>query len=607
MGFTNAGRRNMNRTKTYGGIKVKLSFNVRKILAVSCVCASVMMTAACSESFDENTKYTDLYGYYSIHNIGGNSGAAVIIDGTNVGTCMVADGEYFVAYENVREYMDDRFYWDETEKVLTYASSRHVYDAVPGSTEYTMDGVAQQHSGVILYEVDEKAYINVRFVKLMNNFINIDIYSNPERVIISTLKNADVVVTAEAAKLRTDAGVGNEIVADVGKNEELYLLEEQEKWSCVYSKDGMIGYVENSKLTEPSTREIAHEQSWLDTEPYTYFSKDNKICLGWHQMESEAGNDSFASVTSEAGELNVISPTWFKLTDSYGGISSLASRNYVNKAHNNNMEVWALVNDFNCDEQGNYFVNQVVPVTSSRRNLIENIMAEAEACGMDGINIDFEMVRKASSEGYVQFIRELAIRCDEAGIVLSVDMYTPTESNRYYDRQSVGEAADYVIVMGYDEHWAGCGQAGSVASLPFVTNGILNTLSEVPAERVINAVPFYTRVWYEDEIENAPENSIIVEDSVNGDYALSSKAVGMDNAKELLKSNGANLVWMEELGQYYGEYYAEERLARVWLEDKESLSAKLGVMKRNNLAGVACWKLGLESEEAWEAIGEFLK
>lgn len=597
----------MNRTKAYGGIKVKLNFNIRKILAASCVCAAMMMTAACSEALDENTKYTDLYGYYSIHNIGDYSGAAVVIDGTNVGTCMVADGEFFVAYENVREYMDDRFYWDQTEKVLTYASSHHVYDVMPGSAEYTVDGAARQHSGVILYEVDETAYIDVQFVKLMNNFINIDIYGEPERVVISTQKNADVVRAAEDSKLRTGAGMTNEIVADVGKDEELYLLEEQEKWSYVYSNDGMIGYIENSKLTEVSTKEIAHEQWWLDTEPYTYISKDYKICLGWHQMEYEAGNDSFASLTADAKQLNVISPTWFKLTDSYGGISSMASKNYVNKAHNNNMEVWGLVNDFNYDEEGNYFVNQVVPVTSARRNLIENIMAEAEACGMDGINIDFEMVRKVSSEGYVQFIRELAIRCDEAGIVLSVDMYTPTESNVYYDRQSVGEAADYVIIMGYDEHWAGCGQAGSVASLPFVTNGILNTLSEVPAERVINAVPFYTRVWYEDEIENAPENSVIVEDSINGDYALSSKAVGMGNAKELLKSNGANLIWMEELGQYYGEYYADGRLARVWLEDRESLSAKLGVMKQNNLAGVACWKLGLESEEAWEAIGEYLK
>lgn len=584
-----------------------MKLNVRKIIVSVCVCAAVLMTGACDGAVDENTKYADLNGYYSIHSIGNNSGAAVIIDGTNVGTGMTVGGGYYVAYENVREYLDDRFYWDKTEKVLTYAASRHVYDVMPGSNEYTIDGAAMQHTGVILYEIDETAYIDVQFVKLMNNFINVDIYGDPDRVVISTLENAEVVRTAEASKLRTGAGVTNEIVADVGKDEELFLLEEQEKWSFVYRKDGMLGYVENSKLTEVSEKEIIHEQSWLDTEPYTYLSKDYKICLGWHQMEYEAGNDSFASLTADAKQLNVISPTWFKLTDNYGGISSLASKNYVNKAHNKNMEVWGLINDFNCDEAGSYYVNQVVTITSSRRKLIDNIMAEAKKCGMDGINIDFEMVRKTSAEGYVQFIRELAIRCDEAGIVLSVDMYTPTESNIYYDRESVGEAADYIIIMGYDEHWAGCGQAGSVASLPFVTNGILNTLSEVPAERVINAVPFYTRVWYEDEIENAPENSVIVEDSINGDYALSSKAVGMGNAKELLKSNGANLVWMDELGQYYGEYYADGRLARVWLEDKESLLKKLEVMKQNNLAGVACWKLGLESEEAWEAIGEYLK
>lgn len=578
---------------------------LKTVISLATICAAAVFMNGCSEK--ENNQYADLKGYLYIYNVGEYEGAAVIIDGDTGEKGFVADGKYYVSYDMVRENIDDRFYWDDTEKVLTYASSRHIYDAVAGRAEYTVDGAVNAYDSAVVLNVEEKAYINVDYVMLMNGSADIKTYSEPDRIVVNIKDTASFVTVKKDAKLRTDSGVTYSIADDLKKDEELYFVEEKGSWSYVYGEDGIMGYVETSKVTEPEEKAIERGQSWLDTEPYTYLTSDGKICLGWHQMEYEAGNDTLGSVIAGAEHVNVISPTWFKLTDNYGGISSLASTSHVDKAHNSGMQVWGLISDFNYDEEGNYYVNQVVSVTSSRRTLIENLINEAKDCGMDGINIDFEKVRLAAGEGYVQFIRELAIECDKESLVLSVDMYTPTENNQYYDRQSVSEAADYLIIMGYDEHWAGCGQAGSVASLPFVTAGIANTISQADASRVINAIPFYTRVWYEDTLENAPEGSVVVEDPVNGDYALSSKAVGMGTAKELLQDNGAGLRWLEDLGQYYGEYYIDGRLARIWLEDKESLTAKLNVMEQNNLAGVACWKLGLESDEAWEAIGEYME
>lgn len=569
------------------------------------LCLWAVMLVSCGQK--ENNEYANLNGYLYIYNVGEYAGAAVVVDGQTQGKGFVDNGKYYISYDSVRTNIDDHFYWDNTEKVLTYASSRHIYDAVAGVAEYTVDGQSVTTDEPVVLNVDEEVYISADYIKLMNGSVDIKTYNEPERIVINTQETVSVVKTTEETKLRTDNGVIYSIVADLEKNEELYFIENKGNWSYVYCQDGIMGYVETGKLTEASEKVVEQGQSWMDTEPYAYMESEEKICLGWHQMEYVAGNDTFNSVTSDAGHLNVISPTWFKLTDNYGGISSLASKLYVNKAHNQGLQVWGLISDFNYDENGSYYVNQVVKVTSSRRKLIENIMNEAIECGMDGINVDFEMVRFASAEGYVQFIRELAIECEKENLVLSVDMYSPTESNQYYDRESVGEVADYLIIMGYDEHWAGCGQAGSVASLPFVAKGIENTLSQVDASRVINAIPFYTRVWYEEPIENAPDGAVIVEDPVNGDYALSSKAVGMGAAKELLEDNGASIVWLDEQGQYYGEYYIEGRLARIWLEDKESLTAKLNVMEQNKLAGVACWKLGLESDEAWEAIGEYVE
>ena len=585
---------------------MRFSLKIKKLAILTGLCTMTLMAVSCTRE-KENNEYADLNAYLSIYNIGEKSGAAMIVDGVAVGNGMVTDGAYYAPYESVREYVDNHYYWDATEKVLTYASSQHIYDAVAGSNEYTVDGELKQHSQVIAYEADDTLYINIDYLKLLNSSLNIRSYNEPERMVVDTVEQVATVKVNEATKLRTDYGAENTIATDLEKGDKLYVIEDAGEWMYAYGEDGIMGYVKSSALTDNGIEDMRYEQSWMDTEPYTYISSESTICLGWHQMEYQEGNNTLSEVTANADQLNVISPTWFKLIDNEGGISSLASKTYVNSSHGKDLQVWGLISDFNYDENNNYYVNQVVSVTSSRRALIDNIMREADICGMDGVNVDFEMIRKDSATGYVQFIRELAIACDRKGLVLSVDMYVPVESNQYYDRAAVGEVVDYLIIMGYDEHWAGCGEAGSVASLPYVKSGIENTLTEIEASRVINAVPFYTRVWYEDAVENAPEGAVIIEDVVNGDYALSSKAVGMGDASELLTQNGAGLRWLEDIGQYYGEYYIDGRLARIWLEDKESLALKLSVMKENNLAGVACWKLGLETEEAWDAIGEYLK
>ncbi len=580
---------------------------IRLVLSLIGVCCVLGACNNINSGEKVNTEYANLDEYFKITAVGEYTGAVVIIDGCVIGNGMIKDGGYYIPYESVREYMDDHYYWDKTEKILTYASSKHVYDVKQGASDYTVDGEKNNHDKPIVISINDVAYIDKDFVILMKASIDIKTYNEPNRIVVTTKSGISIADINEDTKIRTAEGIEYPIVADIKKGETVEIINEFNGWFTVKTEDGLVGCVESEKLSEAYKKNLELGTSWLDTEPYSYISRDYTLCIGWHQMEYAGGNDSLGKMISGADSLNVVSPTWFKIIDEFGGISSLASKSYVDKAHKNDLEVWGLISDFNADEDGNYYINSVVTVTSTRRALIDNIVKEAKACGMDGINIDFEKIRRVAAEGYVQFVRELALECEREGLVLSVDMYVPTESNAYYDRQSIGEAADYLVIMGYDEHWSGCGEAGSVASLPFVKQGILDTLDEVPAQRVINAIPFYTRVWYEDTLDNAPEGSIIVEDNINGDYALSSEAKGMGSAKKLLNDNKASVRWLEDIGQYYGEYYTNNRLVRIWLEDKTSLKAKLDVMKESKLAGVACWKLGLESKEAWEAIGEYMK
>ncbi|MBQ9700382.1 MAG: SH3 domain-containing protein [Lachnospiraceae bacterium] len=584
---------------------MKIHKGINKCISIV-LCLIMALATGCTGEGNTIT-YVNLDEHMGIQNVGEYKGVAVIANGDKAGNGFVLDGAYYLPYEVVRENIDGRYYWDEGAQLLTYASSKHIYDAYAGGTEYTKDGEAQAHTRDIVVVVDNVPYIDKDYVLQMNSAMNVVTYDSPNRIIITTVDQMIQREVSKDTRLNADLSNTGRVVKDISAGTKVMVVESGEGWAKVITEDGLTGYMDAGYLHNEAVVHIDKPTSWLETEPYTYISMDKTVCLGWHQMEYAGGNDSLNKVTSKATPLNVISPTWFKVKDGYGGISSLASKSYVDKAHKKGLQVWGLISDFNYDENKNYYINQVVKNTVSRRTLISNIMKEAEACGMDGINIDFEMIRLASAEGYVQFVRELAIECEKKGLVLSVDMYVPSGSNGYYDRQAIGEVADYLVIMGYDEHWAGCGEAGSVASLPFVKKGIEDTLKEVPASRVINAVPFYCRVWYEDTLDNAPDGATIVKDPINGDYALSSKAVGMGDAKELIEDNNGSLRWLEDLGQYYTEYYKGDRLARIWLEDKESLKQKLNVMKEHGIAGVAGWKLGLDSSEAWDAIKEYMQ
>ena len=584
-------------------IKLK---GIKKTYIVMLLLLICILSAGCMKKV--NKKYVELDEYLNISDIGSYKGSAIVVNGELRGLGFVDGETYFIPYEIVREYIDNNYYWDKSEQLITYASSKHIYDMKLPAGEYTKDGEAEELIIKVATVVDDKPYISLEYLQLMNGAIKGDCYEEPSRIVINTKEKLETVTAEANTKLRSSESKSAEIVKDIKKGDKLTVIETKGDFLFAYSEDGLMGYVEGAKVSAASVEDVDMSNGWMYSSPYEYISMEQKVCLGWHQMESAAGNDSLSSMISGADGLNVISPTWFKLIDDNGSISSFASSKYVDKAHDNGLQVWGLISDFNYDEDGNYYVNTVVSNTTSRRTLIANIIKEATECGMDGINVDFEMVRKVAAEGYVQFIRELAIECEKVNLVLSVDMYVPTESNQYYDRTSVGMVSDYLIIMGYDEHWATCGTAGSVASLPYVTNGITDTLEEVPASRVINAIPFYTRIWYEDSLDNAPEGAIVIEDAINGDYALSSRAVGMGAAEKILAENGATTRWLEDIGQNYGEFYtAEGRFGRVWLEDKESLTLKLNAMKESGIAGVACWKLGLESEEAWEVIGEYLK
>lgn len=364
----------------------------------------------------------------------------------------------------------------------------------------------------------------------------------------------------------------------------MIILEQMETWTKVKTGDAFIGYVENKKLSEPFADTPAPVTDYVEP-VYESNTRDHKINLAWHAVAGVAGNDTLSEVMAQTKSINVISPTWFALSDNAGNFTSYATAEYVTQAHNMGLEVWGLVDNFTNEGIDTY---EVLAGTTTRTYLINGLIDTALAYDLDGINIDFENISLDAGEPFIEFIRELSIPCRQHGLVLSVDNYVPMGYTSHYNRKEQGVVADYVIIMGYDEHYNGSETAGSVASINFVEKGIADTVAEVPANKVINAIPFYTRIW-----------------ETNG-TTVSSQAVGMELAQQYISDHGIDISWDEVTCQNYGEYQSGSSYYQLWLEDADSIRVKLNIMSKYGIAGVAEWKLGFETASIWDVIEEYM-
>ena len=535
------------------------------------------------EKYSYSKERADLNSYYQIS---GDEDVAIVLGNEMIEErARLIDGVYYLDLATVHKYFNDRFYEDKNENLLLYTVPLDIIRVQIGSSVREQSEGSEDLGYTIARYDGDTLYIAIDYVKEYTNFAY-TAFTEPNRLQIDT--TWEEYQQAEIAKdtaVRIRGGVKSEILTDVKAGDKVVLLEQMETWSKVKTADSVIGYVENKRLTGIRS-ELPIPVTDYEEPEYTSVTRDHKINLGWHVVAGEAGNDTIYEVTANTKGLNVISPTWFKLCDNEGGFTSFATEKYVKAAHDMGLEVWALVENIEYKDSIDMFT--ILSSTSTRAKLIDGLIAEVQAYGIDGINVDLEQISMDCGEHYIQFIRELSIPCRELGIVLSIDNYVPTGYTDHYDRQEQGVVADYVIIMGYDEHYAGSPQAGSVASIDFVEAGIEQTVAQVPANKVINAVPFYTRIW-----ETTSDS-------------ISSQAVGMDMAEEYVAAHNIEVEWDDATCQNYGEYTDGDTLYQVWLEDEESMRVKLNIMQKYGIGGVASWRLGFEKASIWDEIESYL-
>lgn len=506
----------------------------------------------------------------------------VIIDGKQYSdTGVVTDGRHYLPQEFVADNINAGFYYDKESQAVLYSDSSYMYTYMSGKNVYTDDtGKTYNTDYPVVIDINGECFIAWEYIAEHTD-CEYAYGSEPERINISIEReNKQCVTVKKKSAVRYRGGIKSPVLEYVQKGDRLVYEDDLDDWIKVTTATGYTGYIKKTEASD--TFEYIREEKNYET--HNYNMKDDKVTLAWFQVSGVAGNSGIDNNIATASGVNVLAPTWYSVTDSSGSMSCYASVGLVNKMHQRGTDVWALVSDFDT----NVDFAALYSSKKARTNMVNTLINDAEKYGFDGINLDFENIKSAYAKDYLQFVRELSIACERKGLVLSTDNYKPEAYNRCYNLKEQSRFVDYVIVMAYDEHYAGT-DAGSVASLPFVKEAVEATVQLVGKEHVIAGIPFYTRIW------------------TTTDGNTTSRAVGMQAAVDQLNSDGQVALWNDDCGQYVASYTVGNSTRQIWFEEEKSIEAKMQVIQENNVAGVAGWKLGLEKSSVWSVISKYNK
>ena len=546
------------------------------------------------EKYTPTKEHKELTEYYGIIE---DSQVAITLNNTvleNYGVML--DGHVYLDYKFVHDVLNSRFYWDANENILLYTTSSDVISAKADETSYNIGKSSTDYGRPIVKATADSAWVDMEFVKTYSDF-TYTVYESPSRVVITNEWKEITISTLKGnTEVRFKGGIKSPILADVKKGDVLTILETDEKWTKVCTEDGITGYVRSNKVKNTEKKTLTSEYK---PETFHHIKKEQTINFLWHPVYSTAANNEISSIISTAKGLDVVSPSWFKLKDNKGNLSSFASLDYVNYCHNHDVEVWGMVKNMDLDSS-DIDINYILTHTSTRQNLVNQIVSKALQYNLDGINIDFEQLSESKiGDAYIQFLRELSIKCENNDILLSTAVYTPAAYNSVYKYGEQTDFVDYICLMAYDQHYGQASGEGSVAALDWVEEGVKNTLAEgVPAEQLILGVPFYTKLWKLTPTSN--------DSAVDTTYIIGFENLGLTSAKKWMNNNITTPVWLEESGQYFGEVVKSGTTYKMWLEDETSIEKKLSLMQEYKLAGAAFWSSDLDNSSVWDVIIKYI-
>lgn len=493
------------------------------------------------------------------------------------------DGILYFSFDAIKSYIDDNIFYDEDEEMVIFTNKEMVKRYKIYETEASVNSKTFNIEDVIK-RFDDNIYIPLG---LFSNDYDIDVNYYEETNAVVMDYHDMYYLTGEIinsdASIRSDYNIKAPILInnlEIGK--EVFVYEEFEKWYKVRTLDGIIGFIEKKYIKLNHVKEIYKTQ--LIDRSIATGNKLKKINLTWDYTYGKVTNTS--NIVSIPG-VNTISPTWFSVIDEEGKIYDKGNNDYVTKYKKLGYEIWPIFdNSFDPD-----MTHEFLKSSNKRENIINELLNIYLNYGFHGINIDFENVYLKDRDLLTQFVRELYPLFKENDMTVSMDVTAVSTNENWsvsFDRIRLQDTTDYLVLMAYDQHWASSPVAGSVAEYAWVERSLLRIFDFIPREKLILAVPFYSRLW---TIE---------------DEKVSSQALTMEVANRFINNNNIDMSWDDYAGQYYGELEKDNKLYKIWLEDARSLEYKASLIHKYNLAGVASWRKGFESPDIWLSLERVL-
>lgn len=496
-------------------------------------------------------------------------------------------------FDFVSTYIDSSIAYDKaSQSVIVTTQDKVVRLRTSGKTS-----TVNQKPIKLKFPVENKDNITYIPVDPITDLYDIEIKESKETGIVTVAKAGDPIQWGTVQKqrkdkpvpMRTGASIQEPILSDLIADTAVMIWSETDEWYHVQLENGLSGYVKKTQVRLDRNETVPHKKE--PVEPYVPWKPTGgKINMTWEHVTTK--NPNTAEIGPMPG-LNVISPTWFHLADGEGNLKNNADASYVKWAHGRNLQVWGVV-DNSFDPK---LTTQALSTYDRRMTTIKQLLSYAKLYKLQGINIDYENVSTKDKQNFVQFVRELTPLAHEQNLVVSVDVTPKSQSegwSLFLDREALAETVDYMILMGYDEHWGSSPKSGSVSSLPWVENALTRILEEdkVPPSKMILGVPTYTREWTEEQVD--------------GKTKVSSKAIYMSRQERTIREKNLTPTYLPEIGQNYVEYKEGSAVKKIWMEDEVSMKARIELVKKHNLAGVASWRRGFEEPEIWDVIQETL-
>lgn len=498
---------------------------------------------------------------------------------------LIEDGIIYLSKSDVANFFDKHIYDEKESNQIVTTYDKKI--ATIGFEENTININGSKKK--IYAHAIQKDNIEYLPISEMKDVYDVEI-QNLEDTKVITMDSLDKeqkrAIVSGNLPVKSSTNIIAKTVDRIKKGESVIVVSSDKGYTKVRTQKGKLGYVKTDKLeNEYIVREAMEEEKQIN----------GKINLTWEYFSKYASAPERNEEEIEG--VNVVSPAFFYLDEKGDFKENVGAKGqvYIEWAHSKGYKVWPMFSNAEAATESLSITSNIMNSYEKRQKLIEKVVNVCVKYKLDGINIDFENMKQEDKDMFSRFIIELTPRLKEMGLVTSVDVTAPDGGETWsmcFDRHVIGDVADYIIFMAYDQYGVSSTKPGTTAGYDWVKlslNKFLQT-EEIDADKIILAIPFYTRVWTTKE----------------GEEKATSKTVTMKNTNNVIP-DGVERKWDNDLKQNYVEYDDNGNKKQIWIEDNESLKAKLSLITENNLAGVGSWQKGMESDDVWSMIKEELE